>query len=508
MIELRGISKAFAGAPVLSGVSLHVAAGRTLGLVGGNGAGKSTLMNVVGGNVRPDAGEMRLAGEPYAPRDAREAGRRGVAFVHQELNLFPNLSIAENLFLGRLPRRRGLPFVDRRALRQSSAVWLQAVGLALPPDTPVERLSAGEAQLVEIARALSLDARLVILDEPTTSLSARETRVLFDLLRRLRARGVSLVYISHVLDDVLRLCDDVVVLRDGVVQAAGPRGEFDAARLVSLMAGRSLAQRFPPQRSSPRPEALLEVAGLSQPGVVRDVSLTLHAGEVLGIAGLMGSGRTELARILFGLDRAQAGSVRLRGVELRGRSARARIARGLAFVSESRREEGLFPEASIADNVALVGLARHSTGPFGLLDSAGLREAVGAIRAAVRLAPGARDEQPVATLSGGNQQKVVLARWLLARPEVLILDEPTRGVDVAARYDVYELVRELAARGAGVLLISSENDELIGLCDRILVMCRGELRAELPREAFDEERILRAAVPDSAAAGGGARGAS
>jgi ribose transport system ATP-binding protein len=507
MIELRGISKAFAGAPVLSGVSLNVASGRTLGLVGGNGAGKSTLMNVVGGNVRPDAGEMRLAGEPYAPRDAREAGRRGVAFVHQELNLFPNLTIAENLFLGRLPRRRGLPLVDRRSLRERSAGWLQAVGLDLLPDTPVERLSAGEAQLVEIARALSLDARLVILDEPTTSLSARETRVLFDLLQRLRGRGVSLVYISHVLDDVLRLCDDVVVLRDGVVQAAGPRGEFDAARLVSLMAGRSLGQRFPPPRSSPRPEVLLEVAGLSQPGVVRDVSLSLHAGEVLGIAGLMGSGRTELARILFGLDRAQAGSVRLRGVELRGRSTRARIERGLAFVTESRREEGLFLEASIADNVALVSLARHA-GALGLLDGGGLREAVRAIREAVRLTPGARDAQPVATLSGGNQQKVVLARWLLARPEVLILDEPTRGVDVAARYDVYELVRELAARGAGVLLISSENDELVGLCDRILVMCRGELREELQREAFDEERILRAAVPDSAAAGGGAGGAA
>jgi ribose transport system ATP-binding protein len=514
MIELRGVCKAFGRVPVLREVSLTLAPGRTLGLVGGNGAGKSTLMNVIGGNVSPDAGEMRLGGEAYAPRDAREAERRGVAFVHQELNLFPNLTIAENLLLGRLPRRRGLPLVDRRVLRERAATWLDAVGLRVAPDTPLERLAAGEAQLVEIARALGLEARLVILDEPTSSLSARETRTLFDLLGRLRGRGVSLVYISHVLEDVLRLCDDVAVLRDGAVQACGPRAGFDEARLISLMAGRSLGQRFPPRTAAPRDEVLLDVQSVSQAGALRNVSLQLHAGEVLGIAGLMGSGRTELARILFGLDPCERGRLLLRGLPLHGQPARARIERGMAFVSENRREEGLFLGASIADNVALVALERHASGPLRLLDIARLRRAVREIREAVRLTPGALDEQPAGTLSGGNQQKLVLARWLLARPDVLILDEPTRGIDVAARYDIYELVRALAAAGAGVLLISSETDELLGLCDRILVMCRGELRDELAREAFDRERILRAALPDSVAgsnpalAGRGATGES
>jgi ribose transport system ATP-binding protein len=497
VIELRGISKAFGGVPVLREVSLAQAKGRTLGLVGGNGAGKSTLMNVIGGNVRPDAGEMLLGGEAYAPQDARAAGRAGVAFVHQELNLFPNLSIAENLFLGRLPRRLGL--VDRRRVREDATRWLEAVGLGLAPETKVERLAAGEAQMVEIARALSLDARLVILDEPTTSLSGREARRLFELLGSLRQRGVSIVYISHVLEDVLRLSDEVAVLRDGAVQAHGPASEFDEARLISLMAGRSLGQRFPPPRSVPRAEVLLEARGLCGAGFVRNVSLRLHAGEVLGIAGLMGSGRTELVRILFGLDPCERGQVLLRGTPVQGRGVRPRIAGGMALVTESRREEGLFLEASIADNMALSSLARHARGLLRLLDRATLGQAIAAMREAVRLTKAARDEQPVATLSGGNQQKVVLARWLLAQPAALILDEPTRGIDVAARYDIYELVRELAARGAGVLLVSSETDELLGLCDRILVMCRGELRDELARAEFDRERILRAAVPDSLA---------
>ena len=502
MIELRGISKAFSGVPVLQEVGFSVPPGRTLGLVGGNGAGKSTLMNIVGGNLRPDAGEMRLEGRPFAPGDARDAQRRGVAFVHQELNLFSNLSVAENLFLGRLPRRRGLPLIDGRALRERSAVWLDAVGLRVPPETPVERLAAGEAQLVEIARALSLEARLLILDEPTTSLSARETRTLFTLLGRLRERGVCVIYISHVLEDVLRLCDEVVVLRDGVVQGHGSREQFDAVRLISLMAGRSLGQRFPERACAPSPEVLLEAQGVSQPGVVRDVSLQLHRGEVLGIAGLMGAGRTELARILFGLDPCARGRVLLRGTRVDGRSVPAHIERGMAFVSERRRDEGLFLEAAIADNIALVSLRRYAAGPLRLLDLRALGSAVQGIREAVRLTPSADLRQPVNTLSGGNQQKVVLARWLLARPDVLILDEPTRGIDVSARFEVYEIVQRLAAAGAGILLISSESEELLGLCDRILVMSRGELRDELRRTEFDRERILRAALPDSAAGSG------
>jgi len=531
LLSFAGIDKRFAGVPVLRQVSFAVGPGHTLGLVGENGAGKSTLMNILGGNLRPDAGQMRLSGQAYLPSSPADAARHGIAFVHQELNLFPNLTIAENLFLTRFPRLAGLPWIHRRPLHERSAALLHQVGLTLGPDTPVERLSAGERQLVEIAKALHLEARLIILDEPTTSLSARETETLFALLAQLRSRGIALIYISHNLAEVLRLGDDLVVLRDGEVVGSGPRAGFDAHRLIALMVGRSLNQLYPtrskwvgrpaeasssqtsphdatpflPSRGPAQGERLpddrmgrdspaLEVCGVSQPGIVRDISFTLERGEVLGLSGLMGAGRSELARILFGLDPCARGTLRLAGQPLPPGSVRHRISRGLAFLTEDRRDEGLCLEASIADNIALVALRQHSRPPLGLLNRRALAEAIRAMRQSVRLTPTARGEAPVKTLSGGNQQKVVLAKWLLARPRVLILDEPTRGIDVGARFEIYQLIHELADRGAGVLVISSELEELIGLCDRILVMRRGEIVDELGRAEFDRERILKGAL--------------
>jgi ribose transport system ATP-binding protein len=498
MLEFRAISKNFARVPVLRQVSFAVPTGHTLGLVGENGAGKSTLMNILGGNLRPDAGWMLLSGQPYTPHSPLDAARHGIAFIHQELNLFLNLTIAENIFLTAFPKAGGLPLIDRPAMRHGAARLLAQVGLRLSPDTPVERLSAGERQLVEIAKALSLDARLIIFDEPTTSLSAREAETLFALMARLRARGLSLIYISHTLGDVLRLCDDVVVLRDGEVVGAGPRAEFTTDRMISLMVGRSLNQLYPERTSPPSQRVALEVRGVSQPGVVRDISFRLHHGEVLGLAGLMGAGRSELARILFGLDPCARGQVLLGDSLIQWTATRSRIRHGLAFLTENRREEGLCMEAAIADNLALVSLRQHARGPLGLLNFAGLRTALDAIRQAVRLTASARDSDPVKTLSGGNQQKVVLAKWLLAKPSVLILDEPTRGIDVGARFEIYQLINELAEGGAGVLVISSDLEELIGLCDRILVMSHGEIRDELRRVDFDRERILRAALRDPA----------
>lgn len=491
LLSLDGITKAFFGNPVLRGISLEVRPGTVVGLVGENGAGKSTLMNILGGNLRPDAGRLTWRGHPYRPASPRDAESAGIAFVHQELNLFPNLAVAENLFLSRLPTRG--PLIASRTTTSLARQALDRVGLRLPPDTPVERLSAGERQLVEIARTLVTEPRLVILDEPTTSLGAHESARLFALIDQLRRSGVSFIYISHALGDVLRLADEILVLRDGERVGHGPATHFDVNRLVSLMVGRQLTRLYPERQDAPGREVRLEATALTRPGVVRDVSFRLHRGEVLGLFGLLGAGRTELARLLFGLETGASGRIALDGQGLTG-PPRHRVHLGLALLTEDRRADGLCPEASVADNIALATLPARSRPPLGWLDLDGLRSAIARIREAVRLQPRLRDDQPVRTLSGGNQQKVVLARWLLANPRVLILDEPTRGIDVGARFEIYQLLLDLADRGTGILLISSELEELTGLADRLLVMSRGRLTGEFRRADFDRERILQAAL--------------
>ena len=493
-LEVRGLTKRFGAVAVVREVNFVLRAGRTLGLVGENGAGKSTLMNLLGGNLRPDAGGFRLDGAEYRPASPAEATRAGIAFIHQELNLFPNLTVAENIFLTAFPRGSG-GLIDRGKLRERARGALQEVGLAVEPGTLVNRLSAGQCQLVEIAKALAHEARLIVFDEPTTSLSVHETATLFALMAKLRARGITMIYISHALEDVLRLSDDLVVLRDGAVVASGERERFTLEQMIGLMVGRSLPQLFPPRRTAPVAEVLLEVCGLSEPGIVRDVSFVLRRGEILGLGGLMGAGRSELMRILFGLDRCRAGEIRLGGRPIVARSPAEARREGIAFLTEDRREEGLCLEASVFDNLGLVSLREFAHRRTGLLDFSRWRQRLAAMRTAVRLDGRARDDQPVGTLSGGNQQKVVLGKWLLAEPRVLILDEPTRGVDVGAKVELYEMVRELAARGSAVLLVSSEMEELTGLCDRILVMNRGAIAAEFVGPDFDRSRLLAAALP-------------
>jgi len=494
ILQFDGVSKSFFGVHALHDVTFSLPKGHLLGLIGENGAGKSTQMNILGGVVRPDSGGMTLRGQDYSPRNPSEATEAGVAFIHQELNLFRNLSIADNLFIDRFPRFGRSPFIHKRAAKAKARQLLESLNLALSPDTLVDRLTPGERQLVEIAKALSTGAEIIIFDEPTTSLTAGETERLFRIIHDLRRQGKSMIYISHNLGNVLELADEIVVLRDGRVVDQGPKDGYTVDRMISRMVGRDISQVFPLRQSGPMDEIVLEVRGVSMPGIVKDVDLTLHKGEVLGLFGLMGSGRTELARILFGLDSCEQGRIIMDGVLCERTSANDSIRRGMAFVTENRREEGLLMEATIVDNIGLVSLPAFARPrPPRLIRGRGLREAATRVAESLRIKGGPAHRTLARNLSGGNQQKVVIGKWLLSKPKGFILDEPTRGIDVGAKCEVYAIVNDLAARGAGILLISSEIEELMGMCDRILVMSKGQIQGAFNREEFDREQILHAA---------------
>jgi ribose transport system ATP-binding protein len=489
---LSGINKSFFGVPALIDVSLPIAAGKLVGLVGQNGAGKSTLMNVIGGVVSPQTGTMTLGDTPYSPSSPRDAQKAGIAFIHQELNLFPNLSIAENVFVGDFPRgRAGL--IDKAGMRTTTRALLERVGLDLAPDTLVERLSPGERQLVEVAKALQLDARLIIFDEPTTSLTTRETTRLFELVARMRQAGTTIVYISHILADVRALTDEIAIMRDGRLVAISPTIEMPIARMINLMIGRDISQLFPDRTSVTAGEILLDARSVTARGIVHEVDLKLRRGEVVALFGLMGSGRSEFCRMLFGLDRFERGQVFAGGHPLSRPSPRAAIGARMAFLTENRREEGLMMNVPVAGNLALAALPAFGRRPFGLVDENRLLTTARQFAAALSIKSGAIETQPAKALSGGNQQKVVIAKWLMANPEIIILDEPTRGIDVAAKYEIYAMIDRLAVEGCGVLLVSSEIDEAMAMSDRLLVMRQGKIVAEFDRTAYDKEAILRAA---------------
>lgn len=499
ILVANGIEKSFFGVRVLHQIDIELRQGHILGLIGQNGAGKSTLMNILGGVIQADAGTIILAGVEHAPRTPGEATRSGIAFIHQELNLFTNLSIAENIFIDSFPRLRGLPFIHKSAMKAQVKKLLDAVDLHVSPDVLVEKLSPGERQLVEVAKALSIDAKVIIFDEPTTSLTARETERLFTLIERLREQGKSLIYISHILGDIRRLCDDIVVLRDGEVVGASRKEDLSIDQMIALMVGRNLDQLYPPREASPSDETVLEVKGLSQTGIIENIHFALHKREVLGLFGLMGSGRTELARILFGLDPFEEGEILVNGVRQTRFSPQESIKRGLAFVTENRREEGLLMDIPIAENLALVALPAFSRSRLQLERSRMYAEAR-QIGQSLSVKSNSIERQAVKSLSGGNQQKVVIGKWLMSKPSVFMLDEPTRGVDVGAKYEIYAIINELAAQNAGILLISSEIEELLGICDRILVMSNGEIQASFKHEEFDQEKILRAAFRENGVA--------
>ncbi|HMO86025.1 MAG TPA: sugar ABC transporter ATP-binding protein [Lacipirellulaceae bacterium] len=490
-LEMMGVSKEFFGTAVVRNVSLKLAPGAATGLVGENGAGKSTLIRIIGGQLRAEAGGMQLDGTAYAPHSAAEALARGVRVVHQELNLFGNLSVAENLALSQCSgSHRWL--INRRQLHQATLEALSEVGLHVDPDELASRLSPGEQQLVEIAKAIRGQPRVVLFDEPTTSLTGPQIDCLFEIIGRLKRRGVAVLYVSHNLSDVRRICESTVVLRDGAVQAAGPTEEFTSDRMISLMVGRDLPSLFPMRQAGPSSRPVLAARNLTQPGVVRDVTFALHEGEILGISGLMGSGRSELTRILFGLDPVASGRIEWNGQAFKPSPARC-VDRGMALVTESRRSDGLLLDSSAAANATLASLPRFASGRFRLFRGRLAKTAAETMLSTCGVNCQSTTHQRVRTLSGGNQQKVVLAKWLMTNPAVIILDEPTRGIDVGARSEIYRQIVALADRGVAVLIISSELEELVGLCDRILVMNSGEIVAERPRGEFDREAILRSA---------------
>ena len=494
LLRLEGISKRFGGAPVLSGVAFEVAAGEVHALVGENGAGKSTLMNIVSGVLQPDAGRMEWAGAPMEVPNPRAAQDLGISFVHQELALVPQLSIGENVFLGRHPSRRiGLPLVKWAELQERARALLAQLGHDLDPRTLVEELSIGEQQLVEIARALACVSRLIIMDEPTAPLSDRETDRLLETIARLRGRGVSIIYITHRLKEVYAAADRVTVLRDGRRVADAPVSEMPHDLLVRHMVGRELSQDAPAAHDSARAEIMLRVEGLTRGRDFRDVGIEVRGGEIVALAGLVGAGRTEVLESLFGVSPADSGRICVAGREVRIRTPADAIRAGMALVPDDRKAKGLILGASVRTNMALA-----SERGFVIRRS---REAEAAARLIGELRVRTRgSERPVNELSGGNQQKVVLARWLLADAAVFLLDEPTRGVDVGAKSEIYALIRALARRGAAILFASAELEEVLRLADRILVMHRGRIAGELPRADASDERIMQLAT------GGGADG--
>ncbi|HEY8426671.1 MAG TPA: sugar ABC transporter ATP-binding protein [Limnochordales bacterium] len=495
-LEMRGISKRFPGVQALDGVDFEVAAGEVVGLIGENGAGKSTLLKILSGAYRRDAGTILIDGRPTEILSPDHARHLGIATIYQEFNLAPNRGASANVFLGREQRRPGwlgrLGFVDGRAMEARARQVLESLGVDIDPRLPVGRLSVPQRQLVEIARALAFDARLVVMDEPTSSLGQEDVRRLLEIVTALADRGIGVVFVSHRLEEVLQVAHRIVVLRDGRRVGELSREEASAQEIVRLMVGRELAaasRRQRTGRASQTTAPLLEVRGLCRRGVVEDVSFTLYPGEILGVAGLMGAGRTEMVRLIYGADRADAGAILLDGRPVVIRSPKDAIRAGIMLVPEDRQQQGLVLKLSVVENIGLPWLERvaHLRGLH--VDRRRLAQLAQTEVERLRIrTPGL--SQKVMFLSGGNQQKVVLARWLAQRPRVLILDEPTRGIDVGAKAEVHELIRSLADQGIGIIVVSSELPEILALSDRVLVMYRGRLAAILDGDEATQERIM------------------
>jgi ribose transport system ATP-binding protein len=495
LLEMRGITKRFPGVTALDGVDFELEKGEVHVILGENGAGKSTLIKMLSGAYHPDEGEILLDGQRVEISSAAVAQSKGISTIYQEFNLVPQLTVAENIFLGRQPRRFGI--VDRSRMRDEAQELLERIKVRVDPDAPVSTLGVAQRQMVEITKALSLDARILIMDEPTASLSGQEVERLFEIVRGLKEEEVGVIFISHHLEEVTEIGDRVTVLRDGKMVGQVP-ATTDHRELVRMMVGRSIENQFPRRRTGVG-EVLLEVKELAREGVLHDISFQVRAGEVVGIAGIVGAGRTELARAIFGADPLDSGEVWVEGRRIERFDPREAKHSGVGFITEDRQGQGIVPPLSVAENLALASLGRYTTA--GLVNRKEQRSLARKMIEELDIRTPSL-EQEIRYLSGGNQQKVVIGKWLLADSKVLILDEPTRGIDVGAKVEIYELINELTEEGAGILMISSDLPEVLGMSDRILVMAGGRITGELSREEASQEKVMTLATQGSEAAVG------
>lgn len=487
-LEMRGIKKSFGPVVVLKDMKLDIEPAEIHALVGENGAGKSTLMKILGGVIQKDAGEIRINGQPVEIRRVRDAERYGIAVIHQELSILPYLSIAENVFLGKeLKTRLGL--VDARRMHIEVAEKLKELGLSVNPDMPAGSLSVGQMQLVEIAKALIHRAKLIVMDEPTSALTDHEIEKLFGIIRSLKTKGVSFIYISHRLEELFSICDRLTVLRDGEYIGTANVRDLSFNQVVSMMVGREIGDRFPRKDTAPG-ETILQVNNLGRGKAFRNVSFSVRKGEIFGIAGLMGAGRTELVRALFGAEPAETGTIQLKGKNVSITSPLDAMNLGMGLVTEDRKAEGLFLDFSIEFNIAAANFDHLAKAGF--VHPATIRDFAEQFTQSLRIKTPSVDV-PVSNLSGGNQQKVVVAKWLGRSPEILVLDEPTRGVDVGAKREIYEIMTKLAAQGVAIIMVSSELPEVVGMSDRVLVMRQGE-QAGILEENITQERIMALAT--------------
>ena len=491
LLEMRGITKEVPGVKALDGVNLTVRAGTVHALMGENGAGKSTLMKCLFGIYAKDSGTITLDGKEVSFKSSKEALENGVAMVHQELNQALTRSVTDNLWLGRYPKVGGI-MVSEGIMRRRTQEIFEELDVHVDPRAIMSTLPVSQRQMVEIAKAVSYDSKVIVFDEPTSSLTEVEVEHLFRIINMLRSKGCGIIYISHKMEEILRISDDVTIMRDGQWVATRPAKELTMDEIIRLMVGRELTNRFPPKDNVPG-DVILEVENLSGKYTrLQEASFQLHKGEILGIAGLDGSGRTEVLENLFGAMTKGSGTIRLHGREIRNRTPRESIKNGFALLTEERRATGIFGIRDIRDNTVISNLKNYLMGGICLSDKKMKADTDWAIQA-MRIKTPSQSTQ-IRSLSGGNQQKVIIGRWLLTKPEVLLLDEPTRGIDVGAKYEIYQLIIELAKEGKGVIMVSSEMPELLGVCDRILVMSGGRLAGEVDAKATSQEEILTLAA--------------